>query len=94
MVFMALEEELGAQLFDRSDRRRLRLTDAGVALRRRAEQILALVDDAANEVREGVYSFPCLETASSRLFPGHGSSGRRPRRSRSSSWRPQAWASP
>lgn len=43
----ALEEELGAQLFIRG--RHLSLTDAGVMLRRRAEEMVSLMDKTLNE---------------------------------------------
>jgi DNA-binding transcriptional LysR family regulator len=46
----ALEDELGARLFDR-DRRRVFLTQAGRHLLERAHSILALVDDTTAEVR-------------------------------------------
>ncbi len=42
-----LEEELGVQLFIRG--RRLTLTDAGVMLRRRAEEVVSLMDKIENE---------------------------------------------
>ena len=45
-----LEEELGAQLFVRG--RHLTLTDAGVMLRRRAEEVVALVDKIESEFEE------------------------------------------
>ncbi|HIT04553.1 MAG TPA: LysR family transcriptional regulator [Candidatus Caccocola faecipullorum] len=45
-----LEEELGAQLFIRG--RRITLTDAGVMLRRRAEEVAALVDKIDAEFEE------------------------------------------
>lgn len=47
----ALEQELGAQLFERAGRR-VYLTDAGQALLPHARQILSAVEAARNEVRE------------------------------------------
>ncbi len=68
-----LEEELGARLFSR-DSRPLALTDEGILLRRRAEEILVLVDRAEAEVSacdgqvEGTISVGCGELASVRLL--------------------------
>lgn len=45
-----LEEELGAQLFVRG--RRLTLTDAGVMLRRRAEEVVSLMDKIESEFEQ------------------------------------------
>ena len=45
-----LEEELGAQLFVRG--KRLMLTDAGLMLRRRAEEVAELVDKIETEFAE------------------------------------------
>lgn len=42
-----LEEELGTQLFIRG--RHLALTDAGIMLRRRAEEVVALMDKIEDE---------------------------------------------
>lgn len=47
---MQLEEELGTQLFIRG--RHLELTDAGIMLRHRAEEVCALVDKIENEFEE------------------------------------------
>ena len=44
-----LEEEVGAMLFDRSNRR-LTLTSEGLLLRRRAEEILELVGKTEQEI--------------------------------------------
>lgn len=46
-----LEDELGVQLFERGSRR-IRLTEAGQLLRKRAEQILGLVDDTVKDLTE------------------------------------------
>lgn len=47
-----LETELGVQLIERTDRRNIKLTDAGQILRNRAEQILALVDQTVMELKD------------------------------------------
>lgn len=68
-----LEEELGAKLFVRSGRP-LTLTDEGRLLRRRAEEILELVEKTRTEVSsreeqvEGSVSVGCGELASVRLL--------------------------
>ena len=46
-----MEEELGVILFERGTRR-IRLTDAGVLLRRRAEEIIGLIDKTEKELAE------------------------------------------
>ncbi|MEN6413981.1 MAG: LysR family transcriptional regulator [Veillonellales bacterium] len=46
------ETELGVQLIERGGSRKIRLTDAGQALRRRAEQILELIDKTEKEVKD------------------------------------------
>ena len=46
-----LEEELGAKLFERGNRK-ITLTDAGLLLRRRAEELVALADKTENEFLE------------------------------------------
>lgn len=66
-----LEEEVGARLFVRGSRP-LSLTDEGVLLRRRAEEILGLLDRTQEEIRtqeteiEGTISIGCGELASAR----------------------------
>lgn len=68
-----LEEELGVKLFIR-DSRPLSLTDEGLLLRRRAEEILELVKKAETEVSaqeeqvEGTVSIGCGELAAVRLL--------------------------
>jgi len=47
-----LEGELGVKLIERGGSRKIRLTDAGHALRKQAEQILALVDRTVEEVKD------------------------------------------
>jgi DNA-binding transcriptional LysR family regulator len=47
-----LEDELGIQLVDRAGSRKIRLTEAGQALRLRAEQILTLVDQTEKELKD------------------------------------------
>lgn len=47
-----LESELGLQLIDRNGGRKITLTDAGQALRTRAEQILGLVDQTVIELKD------------------------------------------
>lgn len=46
------ETELGVQLIERKGSRKIRLTDAGQALRGRAEQILDLIDRTEKEVKD------------------------------------------
>lgn len=46
-----LERELGATLLSRGSGRRAQLTDAGMRLRKRAEEIIDLVDMTASELR-------------------------------------------
>ena len=68
-----LEEEIGAKLFAR-DCRPLSLTDEGLLLRRRAEEILELLEKTESEVSsreeqvEGSISVGCGELASVRLL--------------------------
>lgn len=47
----SLEEELGTQLFIRG-KRRLQLTEEGLVLKRRGEQILSLIEKTEEEIRE------------------------------------------
>lgn len=47
-----LEIELGVQLIERTDRRNIKLTDAGQLLRNRAGEILTLVDQTVTELKE------------------------------------------
>ncbi len=69
-----MEEEIGVKLFDRGTRK-IRLTNEGILLRRRAEEILQLVDKTEKELVEqeeqveGRVSLGCGETASVTLLP-------------------------
>lgn len=69
-----LEEEIGVKLFERGTRK-IRLTNEGVLLRRRAEEILNLVDKTEQELLEqeeqveGRISIGCGEIASVQLLP-------------------------
>ena len=69
-----LEEEVGARLFERGSRR-ITLTNEGMLLRRRAEEILQLVDKTEQELIEqeeqveGKISIGCGELSSVRLLP-------------------------
>lgn len=70
-----MEEELGVRLFERGTRR-LRLTDEGLLLRRRAEELLELADKTEQELLqredavEGVISVGCGDLAAVQLLPG------------------------
>lgn len=69
-----MEEEIGVKLFDRGTRK-IKLTNEGILLRRRAEEILQLVDKTERELVEqeeqveGKVSIGCGEIASVRLLP-------------------------
>ena len=69
-----LEEEMGVRLFDRGTRK-IVLTDEGLLLRRRAEEILELVDKTEKELSEqdrmieGTVSVGCGDLASVRVLP-------------------------
>lgn len=69
-----LEEEVGVKLFNRGTRK-IKLTNEGILLRRRAEEILQLVDKTEKELVEqeelveGKISIGCGEIASVQLLP-------------------------
>lgn len=69
-----MEEEIGVRLFDRGTRK-IKLTNEGILLRRRAEEILQLVDTTERELVEqdeqveGKISIGCGEIASVRMLP-------------------------
>jgi len=68
-----LEEELGVKLFVRG--RRLTLTDAGIMLRRRAEEVVSMVDRIEAEFEEqeemgGIISIGAGGLTSFRVLPG------------------------
>lgn len=70
-----MEEELGVALFDRSGHR-LHLTEAGLLLARRAEEVLSLTDLSLKEVRDtglaaqGLLSLGAVPSAASLWLPG------------------------
>lgn len=70
-----MEEEMGVRLFDRSTRR-MTLTQEGMLLRRRAEEILALVDKTERELTEqqekieGIVSIGCGDLAAVQRLAG------------------------
>lgn len=69
-----LEEDIGVKLFDRGSRK-ITLTNEGLLLRRRAEEILQLVDKTEEELQEkeeqveGKITLGCGEIASVQLLP-------------------------
>ena len=69
-----MEEEIGVKLFDRGTRK-IKLTNEGILLRRRAEEILQLVDKTEKELVEqeeqveGRIFIGCGEIASVQLLP-------------------------
>ncbi len=69
-----MEEEIGVKLFDRGTRK-IKLTNEGILLRRRAEEILQLVDKTEKELIEqeeqveGKISIGCGEIAAVQLLP-------------------------
>lgn len=69
-----MEEEIGVKLFNRGTRK-ITLTNEGILLRRRAEEILQLVDKTENELLEqeeqieGKITIGCGEIASVQLLP-------------------------
>ena len=69
-----LEEDIGVKLFDRGSRK-ITLTNEGLLLRRRAEEILQLVDKTEEELQEkeeqveGKVTLGCGEIASVQLLP-------------------------
>ena len=70
-----MEEEMGVRLFDRSTRR-MTLTQEGMLLRRRAEEILTLVDKTEKELTEqqekieGIVSIGCGDLAAVQRLAG------------------------
>lgn len=69
-----MEDEIGVRLFERGSRK-ITLTNEGLLLRRRAEEILQLVDKTEKELAEqdgqieGKITIGCGEVASVRLLP-------------------------
>lgn len=71
---MELEEALGAKLFIRG-KRQVTLTEAGILLQQRAEQIVALMEKTRRDVTDqgdllgGTVAIGCVETCASRMLP-------------------------
>jgi DNA-binding transcriptional LysR family regulator len=71
---MQLEQELGVKLFARG-KRRLTLTEDGMFLRRRAEELIALADKTEREFAEheafagGIIAIGCTETMAAAVLP-------------------------
>ena len=69
-----MEENMGVKLFDRGTRK-ITLTNEGLLLRRRAEEILALVDKTEQELTEqedaveGTVSLGCGDLGAVQLLP-------------------------
>jgi len=69
-----LESELGVKLFHRGNRR-ITLTESGLLLRRRAEEVLTLIDKIEQEIREpsgevdGTISIGSAEAAATEILP-------------------------
>lgn len=69
-----MEEEIGVRLFERGTRK-IKLTNEGILLRRRAEEIIQLVDTTERELVEqdeqveGKISIGCGEIASVQMLP-------------------------
>lgn len=69
-----MEEEIGVKLFDRGTRK-IKLTNEGILLRRRAEEILQLIDKTEKELVEqeeqveGKISLGCGEIAAVQILP-------------------------
>lgn len=65
-----LEEELGAVLFDRGNRR-ISLTDAGILFQQRAEELVTLLDKTQRDLtdQERTVSIGCVESSASQMLP-------------------------
>lgn len=69
-----LEEELGVILFTRGNRK-ISLTESGILLRRRAEEVLSLMDKIEEEIRQnneivaGTLTIGTAEAAAARILP-------------------------